>query len=84
MQERTDLNSDRKFRDAVVRTFLKGVSGAVAVFVLAAIVAPWLFDSRENVKVATAFGLWLVCPLLVFLIGFDIFVDLKRHGRPRT
>lgn len=86
MQDQSETStSARRIRSGVIRIFLKGVPGAVAVFVIAAIVAPALFDQRNDLMAAAAFGLWLLCPLIVFLVGFEVFAEWKRMiGRPRS
>lgn len=78
------MTSARRFRGGFVRMFLKGVLGLALVFVLAAVAAPWLFDRRDTLMTVLAFGLWLLCPLLVFLIGFEVFAEWKRvENKPR-
>jgi hypothetical protein len=82
MQNQPDpLTSARRVRDGVVRMFLKGMPGLVLVFVIAAVAAPWLFDRRDTLMTVLAFGLWLLCPLIVFLVGFEIFAEWKRIDR---
>lgn len=65
-------------RDGLVGLFVKGVLGAVLVFVIAAIAAPWCFDRRDTLMTVVAFGLWLLCPLIAFLVGFEVFAGWKR------
>jgi hypothetical protein len=82
MNHRPDsLTSARRLRDGVVRMFLKGVPGLVLVFVIAAVAAPWLFDKRDTLMTVLAFALWLLCPLIVFLVGFELFAEWKRIDR---
>jgi uncharacterized membrane protein (GlpM family) len=86
MQDQSEITtSARRIRSGVIRIFLKVVPGAVAVFVIAAIVAPALFDQRNDLMAAAAFGLWLLCPLIVFLVGCEVFAEWKRMTRrPRS
>lgn len=82
MKDQSDpLTSARRVRDGIVRMFLKGVLGLVLVFVIAAVAAPWLFDRRDTLMTVLAFGLWLLCPLIAFLTGFELFADWKRTWR---
>lgn len=85
MQDQSDpLTSARRVRDGVVRMFLKGVLGLALVFVIAAVAAPQLFDRRDTLMTVLAFGLWLLCPLIVFLVGFEVFAEWKRiDSEPR-
>jgi uncharacterized membrane protein (GlpM family) len=85
MKDRPDpLMSARRLRDGVVRMFLKGVLGLALVFVIAAVAAPSLFDRRDTLMTVLAFGLWLICPLIVFLVGFEVFAEWKRiDSEPR-
>jgi uncharacterized membrane protein (GlpM family) len=79
MPERSDLlTSARRVRNGLVGMFLKGVLGLAAVFAIAAVLAPWLFDQRDTLKTVLAFGLWLACPLIAFLVGFELWADWKR------
>jgi uncharacterized membrane protein (GlpM family) len=78
------MTSARRVRDGVVRMFFKGVLGMALVFVIAAVAAPSLFDRRDTLMTFLAFGLWLLCPLIVFLVGFEVFAEWKRiDGEPR-
>jgi hypothetical protein len=72
------LASARRVRNGLVGMFLKGVLGAAAVFAIAAVLAPWLFDRRDTLMTVLAFGLWLVCPLIAFLVGFELWSDWKK------
>jgi hypothetical protein len=74
-------SSARDPRGLVIRLFLKSVIGLALVFALATIVAPALFDRRDDLMVAAAFALWLACPLILFLVGFEVFADLKKFSR---
>jgi hypothetical protein len=69
----------------VTLLFLKTVVGLALVFVLAAIAAPSLFDRRETLAVVGAFALWLICPLLLFYVGYGALADVRRLlGKPRS
>jgi hypothetical protein len=79
MPERSDpLTAARRIRNGLVGMFLKGVLGLAAVFVIAAVLAPWLFDQRDTLETVVAFGLWLACPLVAFLVGFELWADWKK------
>jgi uncharacterized membrane protein len=79
-----DASAPRDPRGVIVRMFLKSVIGGAAAFVLAAVLAPRFFDMRDDLMVAAAFAAWLACPLLIFLVGWDVVADWRRwneHSR---
>ncbi len=61
-----------------IRIFLEITLGGLAVFVLAAMVGPWLFDMHDNLALAGAVAVWMACPVLVFMLAADVVRLLKR------
>ncbi len=56
----------------VIRIFLEAVLGGLGLFVLAAVVAPRLFNLHNNLALIAAVLVWIACPVLLFLLGGDI------------
>jgi hypothetical protein len=69
--------SDR-LRMLVARLFLKAVAGLALVFVIAAIVAPRLFDTHDDLMTILAFVLWIACPLLLFFVGWEVLAEVRK------
>ena len=70
----------KRMRDLVVGLFIKGVAGLILVFVVAAIAAPRLFNAHQDFATILAFALWIACPLLLFLIGWELFVEVRKFN----
>jgi hypothetical protein len=61
----------------VIRIFLEAVLGGLGLFVLAAIVAPRLFNLHSNLSLVAAVLVWIACPVLLFLLAGDIAARLR-------
>ena len=67
-----------RLRILVVRMFLKTVLGLALVFAIAAIAAPRLFDTHDDLMTILAFALWIACPLLLFFVGWEVLVEVRK------
>ncbi len=65
----------------LIRLFLEAVLGGLVIFGLAAVLAPRLFDIRNNLAVLGAVLVWIACPILLFLLVSDLAARLRRLRR---
>jgi hypothetical protein len=73
-------DASKRMRDLVVGLFIKAVAGLILVFVIAAVAAPRLFNVHEDFATILAFALWIACPLLLFLIGWELFAEIRKFN----
>jgi hypothetical protein len=69
---------------AIVRIFLKVVSGAAVIFIAAAIIAPRLFDAHDDLLTVLAFALWIACPLFLFFLGWDLLAEVRKFNGDKS
>ncbi len=67
-----------RLRMFVAGLLIKAVLGLLLVFVIAAIVAPRLFDTHDDLMTILAFGLWIACPLALFFLGWELLVEFRK------
>lgn len=68
-----------------IRIFLEAILGTLAIFLLAAVAAPRLFDLHNNLALAAAVIIWIACPVLGFLLATDLAARLRRlRGASRS
>lgn len=72
---------DGSARLLIVRVFLEAVLGGLGIFILAAVAAPRLFDMHNNLALAGAVLIWIACPVLLYLLVWDIAARLRRSRR---
>jgi hypothetical protein len=66
----------------VIRIFLEAVLGGLGLFLLAAVVAPRLFNMQNNLSLVAAILVWIACPVLFFLLAGDIAHRLRELRSP--
>ncbi len=71
--------AQRGAKRLIVRVFLEAVFGGLGVFLLAAVLAPRLFDMHNNLALLGAIVVWIACPVLLFLLVADIAERLKAR-----
>ena len=79
------VDRSRDLRAFAIRAFFESVLGLIGVFVLAAVAAPALFNIRNNLAVAAAVLVWIVCPVLLYLLANHVvggWRRLKQGPRP--
>ena len=62
----------------IVRTFLESALGLLGLFLLAAVVAPMLFDIRNNFAVIAGVLVWIACPVLLLLLVWRVAGRWRR------
>ncbi|HEY3813262.1 MAG TPA: hypothetical protein VGL66_08535 [Caulobacteraceae bacterium] len=78
MRDTPGPNRSDHLRGLIVRLFIKTVAGLALVFVIAAIAAPRLFDTHDDLMTIAAFVLWIACPLLLFFVGWELLVEIRK------
>ena len=73
-----ESDQSKRLRNLLVGVFIKAVSGLILVFVVAAIAAPRLFNTHDDFATILAFALWIACPLIVFLIGWELATEIRK------
>ena len=71
----------RRSKLLVIRIFLEAVLGGLGLFLLAAVVAPRLFNLHNNLALIGAGVVWIACPVLLFLLAGDIAHRLRELRR---
>jgi hypothetical protein len=81
MHPTSDEAARRRTRDLVIRSYLEGALGLFGVFLIAAVMAPWLFNVRNDAAVIAAVLLWIGCPVLLFLLGSRVAGRWRRASQ---
>ena len=68
----------RQRRDLLVRSFLEIALGLVGIFILAAVIAPDLFNVRNDLAVLLAVLVWIACPVLALLLAWRTAARWRR------
>ncbi len=62
----------RRLRTFAIRAFFEAALGLIAVFVLAAMAGPALFNQHSDLALIGAILVWLACPVLLFLLAHHV------------
>ncbi len=81
MHPTSDEAARRRTRDLLVRSYLESALGLAGVFLVAAELAPWLFNVRNDAAVIAAVLLWICCPVLLFLLGSRVAGRWRRANQ---
>jgi hypothetical protein len=64
-------------RFVAIRAFFEAAVGLIVIFALAAMLAPALFNRHNDLALLGAVAIWLVCPVLLFLLVLRVVGRLR-------